>query len=74
MKIYTAGIAPCGGGKAEYYSNAIKQHKPYILESFYYADETTERLLPYFGDFLLDSGAFTFMQNSKKGVALGRTS
>ena len=57
------------GGKAEYYSNAIKQHKPYILESFYYADETTERLLPYFGDFLLDSGAFTFMQNSKKGVA-----
>lgn len=34
------------------------------MESFYYADEDTERLLPYFGDFLLDSGAFTFMQNS----------
>lgn len=36
------------------------QWKPYILESFYYADSDTERLLPYFGDFLLDSGAFTF--------------
>lgn len=65
MKIYTAGIAPCGGGKADYYNTAIKQYKPYILESFYYADETTEKLLPYFGDFLLDSGAFTFMQSSK---------
>lgn len=39
--------------------------KPFILESFYYADKDTERLIPYFGDFLLDSGAFTFMQNSK---------
>lgn len=48
-----------GGG----FDEAIKW-KPYILESFYYADEDTERLVPYFGDFLLDSGAFTFMQNS----------
>lgn len=38
---------------------------PFILESFYYANDDTERLIPYFGDFLLDSGAFTFMQNSK---------
>lgn len=68
MKIYTAGIAPCGGGNAEYYKTAIKTHKPFILESFYYADETTEKLLPYFGDFLLDSGAFTFMQSSKTHV------
>ena len=36
--------------------------KPYILESFFYSDDTTERLIPFFGDFLLDSGAFTFMQ------------
>lgn len=42
----------------------IKNHHPYILESFYYVNEDTERLLPFFGDFLLDSGAFTFMQNS----------
>lgn len=50
------------------FSKAIYQHRPYILESFYYADEDTERLLPYFGDFLLDSGAFTFMQNTKTHV------
>ena len=56
------------GGNAEYYKAAIKTHKPFILESFYYADETTEKLLPYFGDFLLDSGAFTFMQSSKTHV------
>ena len=28
----------------------------------------TERLLPYFGDFLLDSGAFTFMTNNPGNV------
>ena len=61
MKVFLAGVAPCGrsGGG---YDQTIRQHKPYILESFYYADEDTERLLPYYGDFLLDSGAFTFMQ------------
>ena len=42
----------------------IDQYRPYILESFYYCDSDTERLLPYFGDFLLDSGAFTFMQGT----------
>ena len=44
------------------FSKTIYEHRPYILESFYYADDDTKRLLPYFGDFLLDSGAFTFMQ------------
>lgn len=48
-----------GGG----FDKAIREHKPYILESFYYANEDTERLLPLFGDFMLDSGAFTFMQD-----------
>lgn len=50
------------------YDSTIKTHKPYILESFYYADEHTERLMPYYGDFLLDSGAFTFMQSAHKAV------
>lgn len=43
----------------------IAKSKPYILESFYYTNADTERLIPYFGDFLLDSGAFTFIQKSK---------
>lgn len=58
-----AGVAPwrSEGG----YDPIIKTHRPYILESFYYADADTERLLPVFGDFLLDSGAFTFMCSAK---------
>lgn len=61
-----AGVAPWRneGG----YDPIIRQHKPFILESFYYADADTERLLPCFGDFLLDSGAFTFMVNTKNRV------
>lgn len=46
----------------------LKDHKPFILESFFYADANTERLIPMFGDFLLDSGAFTFMMNTKTKV------
>lgn len=42
------------------FDRAIKEWHPYILESFYYADADTERLIPYYGDFMLDSGAFTF--------------
>jgi hypothetical protein len=40
-----------------------------ILESFYYArDNTTiQKLIPYLGGFLLDSGAFSFLQG-KAGV------
>lgn len=66
MNIYLAGVIPfnekknIGGG----FNDAIKTHKPFILESFYYCDADTERLLPLFGDFLLDSGAFTFMQDN----------
>lgn len=62
MKIYLAGVAPWRNERI--YDDAVKLHRPYILESFYYTDADTERLIPYFGDFLLDSGAFTFMTNS----------
>lgn len=57
-------ISPgCGpGGMGGGYDKTVTEYRPYILESFFYADEDTERLIPHFGDFLLDSGAFTFMQ------------
>lgn len=48
------------------------ENGPYILDSFYYMDEETEKLIPYYGDFLLDSGAFTFIQNSKTHVDFDR--
>lgn len=54
-----AWVAPWRDGGS--YDPIIREHRPYILESFYYADADTERLIPYYGDFLLDSGAFTFM-------------
>lgn len=58
MQLYLAGVWPwrSGGG----YDKTVADYHPYILESFFYADADTERLIPYFGDFLLDSGAFTF--------------
>lgn len=37
-----------------------------ILESFYYADEWTERVIPKLSRFLLDSGAFTFFSQGKR--------
>lgn len=66
IKLYLAGVAPWREGGL--YDATISTHRPFILESFYYADEITEKLLPYFGDFLLDSGAFTFMTNTKTAV------
>lgn len=37
-----------------------------ILESFYYADEWTEKMIPKLSRFLLDSGAFTFFNSGKR--------
>jgi len=54
-------LADSGSLREAYCEEPTIKYRPYILESFYYADKETERLLPYFGDFLLDSGAFTFM-------------
>lgn len=62
MKVFLAGVAPWRSNGL--YDKTVKLQMPYILESFYYADKDTERLMPYYGDFLLDSGAFTFMQNA----------
>ena len=76
MKLSLAGTM-CGnqsraiqylGGADLERNRLLTEHRPYILESFFYADQDTERLIPYFGDFLLDSGAFTFMQGTKGAV------
>ena len=40
----------------------------YILESFYYMTDELEKLIPLMDGFLLDSGAFTFMQNTKTKI------
>lgn len=42
----------------------------HILESFFYADEWTEKMIPHFGKFLLDSGAFTLFSDRTKGKGI----
>lgn len=65
MNIFIAGNHPL---KQSYHS--LEVIKPgdgvKILESFYYCRENDwiPKLLPRLGDFLLDSGAFTFMQGT----------
>ena len=70
MKVY---LAESGGLLKAYMIDLIKNSgggipklKIKILESFYYIDDDLKKLIPYFDDFLLDSGAFTFMVNSNK--------
>ena len=56
MKIYLAGTY----SRLYCVDNCLSYCRPFILESFYYIDEKFEKRIPMFGDFLLDSGAFTF--------------
>lgn len=39
----------------------ISKHKPFILDTFAHIKSDDAKLIPYYGDYLLDSGAFTFM-------------
>lgn len=64
MKVFLAGQAPWK--ETGLYDNVFKNNSVYILESFYYADEWTEKYIPLFKDFLLDSGAFSTFSNIQK--------
>ena len=64
MKIFLAGTA----SRPYVIKDQIDSgYAPFILESFYYENPDVEAMIPKFGDFLLDSGAFTFM-TAKKSV------
>lgn len=65
MQLYLAGI---WGGNKQDEIRCKKKLKPRILESFYYISDETKAMIPYYKDFLLDSGAFTFMQNTKTKI------
>lgn len=73
MKLYAAGIE---SRKDYIFDNLLSKNDDginfkhiNILESYYYLRKNAEfmRLVPYFGHFLLDSGAFTFMQGNHSG-------
>ena len=59
MKLF---LAESGGLWEAYFTEKEFAHA-YILQSFFYADEFTEKyIIPNAKGFMLDSGAFTFMQ------------
>lgn len=62
MEIYLAGEHPVKNGKDSNWDGLN------ILETFYYLQKNKEfpRLINHLGNFLLDSGAFTFMQGASK--------
>lgn len=65
MKVYLAGNAPWR--EAGIYNKAIEKYNPYILESYYYIRNNSEWIMemrPFMKDFLLDSGAFTFLNEA----------
>lgn len=63
MNIYLAGEHPVKNGRQ---SQILHGGGQLILESFYYCrkNDVIAKLLPLLGGFLLDSGAFTFMQGN----------
>lgn len=67
MKIFLAGTM-YGNQASAIEALKIQKPLPAILESFYYADETVEKLIPFYKDFLLDSGAFTYMTGNGSAV------
>lgn len=78
MNIYLAGIMPGGvkrdmnlylaesGGLVEAYIPENLFEGANILQSFYYADDfTTKVIIPNCKRFMLDSGAYSFMAGKK---------
>ena len=66
LKIYIAGEFPCGakqkGEEATKYKDKI-----YVLESFFYLKDWMYPYILNHWNFMLDSGAYTFLENAKKG-------
>ena len=63
MRLFLAGTC------AFPWLNNIK-NSLYILESYFYIQDWQIALIPYWKDFILDSGAFTFMSGNAAGVDL----
>lgn len=63
MKIYLSGIS---GVKQWLLNGELTPSNIFALESFYSMQDWEKPLIHKFGSFLLDSGAFTFMNNAQK--------
>ena len=65
MKIF---LAESGGLWGSYIKEKQLFKDTYILRSFYYMNDFVESIIPECKMFLLDSGAFTFLNNSKSDI------
>ncbi len=61
MRVYLAGTMEGNQGHFMVKHKDSVPSNVAILESFFYADEFTEKIIPGLKDILLDSGAFSFM-------------
>lgn len=61
LKLYLVGVDPAKKDPKQ----MLQKQGTYVLESFFYADEWTEKLIPRLGSFMLDSGAFTFFSSNQ---------
>lgn len=64
MNLYLAD----GESRAGMTADQRQKLKPYILESFLMVTPTTEKYLSLYGDYMLDSGAFTMLQGNAGNV------
>lgn len=62
--MYLAGQDPSPIEKQE---NVRKKFRPLILESFLQVNEKTVKLLPYYESYMLDSGAFSYLNGTLSG-------
>ena len=60
MKVQLAGSE----SRTEMLAEQKKKLSPYILDSFFNVTPTTEKYVKYYGDYMLDSGAFTMLQGT----------
>jgi hypothetical protein len=69
LKIYLSGIHHYSGKRAHKYNiDAIEgKYKIQVLESFYYIQPWMAEYIKKYWDFIIDSGAYTFMTGQKDG-------
>lgn len=73
MKVYCAIGEGAGTGvvyrdEETLKGETVQFYKPFILESFYYVEDWMKPYIRNWWNFLLDSGAFTFLQNAGTSV------
>lgn len=68
MRVFLAGASKLQSS-GNFLEKMAENNNLYILESFYYMTPFIEKLIPKFKDFLLDSGAFTFMNNKHRTMS-----